>query len=375
MEIGMSIDPELLTNILLPFAAGPTAGEDLRLDTTPQSLYFRLRDARSEARAEERAADSDPAAGGVNPVHWKTVRDLAAEALRDRTKDIEIAVWLAESLTRSHGLPGLTGAAMILAGLIERFWDDGLFPSSDEADPEGRLIAISGLSGLERDGSLMQPLQKTVLFHLSGGTPLTFWEYERSREVAGAGTPSGEESKPATTLPEFAMVEAAANGPGQADLQELGRQAAAASGAWAHLETVLAGVAQGDAAPSTSRVAGVLDRLRRTVERYVAAGLSEAAGAKGDGPVPALAGALDEAAHGPDAQPGAEVTRESLLGQVAGIARSFRRLEPNSPISYTLEEAIRRANMSWPDLIRELVPELPQRANIMSGAGLKPPAD
>jgi len=31
--------------------------------------------------------------------------------------------------------------------------------------------------------------------------------------------------------------------------------------------------------------------------------------------------------------------------------------------------------MSWPDLMRELVPELPQRAGIMSGAGLTPPAD
>lgn len=373
METATSIDPELRTGFLSPIANGPTAGEDLRLDATPQSLYFRLRDARSQARAEERAADSDPDAGSSNPVQWRTVRDLAIEALRDRTKDIEIAVWLAESLTRSHGLPGLTDAATILAGLIERFWDDGLFPSPDEADPEGRLIAISGLSGLDRDGSLLQPLQKTVLFDLTGEMPLTFWEYERSREVAGAGTPAG--GKPATTLPEFGMVEAAANGPGQADLQELGRQVADASNAWTHLETILAGVAQGGAAPATSRVAGLLDRLRLTVERHVTAAPAEAATADGRALVPANGAASDESGQGPDARSGTAVTREGLLGQVAVIARSFRRLEPNSPLSFTLEEAIRRASMSWPDLISELVPELSQRASILSGVGLKPPSE
>ena len=37
--------------LLAPITAQAQAGTDLRQDTTPQSPYFRLRDARAEARA------------------------------------------------------------------------------------------------------------------------------------------------------------------------------------------------------------------------------------------------------------------------------------------------------------------------------------
>ncbi len=52
---------------------------------------FRMRDARSEARAEERLADNDPGAEGGVSRHWKIVRELAVEALTKSTKDLEIA--------------------------------------------------------------------------------------------------------------------------------------------------------------------------------------------------------------------------------------------------------------------------------------------
>ena len=54
-------------------------GRDLRLDTSPQSIYFRLRDARSEARAQERVADTDPAATDTGLRHWATMRELRSQ--------------------------------------------------------------------------------------------------------------------------------------------------------------------------------------------------------------------------------------------------------------------------------------------------------
>src|ERR1700728_797361 len=108
--------------ILQPFAEGSASGEDLRRDVTPQSPYFRLRDARSEARAEERLADNDPSADAGISRHWKTVRELAVEALGAKSKDLEIAAWLTESLVRSEGLAGLAAGASVLTGLVRQFW-------------------------------------------------------------------------------------------------------------------------------------------------------------------------------------------------------------------------------------------------------------
>src|SRR5215471_19848636 len=90
-----------LETLLAPIVAETPAGTDLREDYSPNSLYFRLRDARTEARDAERAADAprsetDPTpAESVSPLplatRWRTVCDLATEALVGHCKDLEIA--------------------------------------------------------------------------------------------------------------------------------------------------------------------------------------------------------------------------------------------------------------------------------------------
>ncbi|MGH7104547.1 MAG: type VI secretion system protein TssA, partial [Acetobacteraceae bacterium] len=66
-------------------------------------------------------------------------------------------------------------------------------------------------------------------------------------------------------------------------------------------------------------------------------------------------------------------TREGMLTQLARIADFFRRTEPHSPLAYTLEEAVRRGRLPWPDLLAELVPEANVRNAILSSLGIKPP--
>jgi type VI secretion system protein ImpA len=67
--------------------------------------------------------------------------------------------------------------------------------------------------------------------------------------------------------------------------------------------------------------------------------------------------------------------REILLGQISQIAALFRLSEPNSPLSYTLEDAVRRARLGWPELLKEMMPDSAPRAAILSGLGIRPPAD
>ena len=49
--------------------------------------------------------------------------------------------------------------------------------------------------------------------------------------------------------------------------------------------------------------------------------------------------------------------REQALRQLTEIAAWFKRNEPSSPIGFTLDEAVRRARMGWPDLVAPLRPE------------------
>jgi ImpA, N-terminal, type VI secretion system len=78
-----------------------SAGADLREDSSPQSPYFRLRDARAEARAAEHAAETGDGEGGA-PADWRTIRELAIDALSTRTKDLEIAAWLSGGIAAAR---------------------------------------------------------------------------------------------------------------------------------------------------------------------------------------------------------------------------------------------------------------------------------
>jgi type VI secretion system protein ImpA len=369
-------DSDWQARMLAPFEGDAPAGEDLRLDATPKSLYYQLRDARAEARAEERASENDPAIADTESVHWRAVQALATQALETRTKDIEIAAWLTESLTRHDGLAGLAEGAAILAGLIAQFWETGLFPAADPEAPEERLMAVGGLSGADRDGSLLQPLRKIVLFERDDGTPVTFWIYERSKEISVL-LASGQKPKgPAANVPAFADLEAVAQGRGRPALLAVGRGAVRAQAAWRQLETTIAGVVTAEVAPGTSRLRNLLESLRRTVERYVPASELDVAPPEhaepeegNDAPEVAADAPRIVAAMRPEA------TRDGMLDQVLQIAETFRRNEPNSPFGYTLEEAVRRARLPWPDLLREMMPDPAPRSSIMAGFGLKPQAE
>ncbi len=68
------------------------------------------------------------------------------------------------------------------------------------------------------------------------------------------------------------------------------------------------------------------------------------------------------------------VTREQALLQILEIARFFRINEPHSPISYVLEETVRRARMSMTELLDELIVDHDARRYFYVASGIRPPA-
>jgi type VI secretion system protein ImpA len=358
-----------LSNFLDDLSEEAPAGHDLRLDISPQSRYFLLRDARSEARAQERAADNDPTADtGIR--HWGVVRGLAIAALIEDTKDIEIASWLTESLVRLDGLPGLILGAGLLRGLVERFWERGLFPAQDEDGIEGRLAPIAGLDGEGGNGALLQPLRKLVLFEREDGTPVAFWQFEQSEELSTVvPDPNRKTPRRDTGIPPLADLERAARGVGKPMLTTIAGRLALAIEAWNALAPALDAVAGRDA-PSLGRVRDLLAKQQRIVARYA-------------DPLPAAAPAAaaveteteTSAAGQPAALPppvAAIPDREALLDEISRIAALFRKNEPNSPISFTLDEAVRRARLGLPELLKEMMPEAAQRTALLTGLGIRP---
>ena len=106
------------------------AGENLR--------YSPVYDKIKEARLEEE--------DGENFGEWQRPRKkadfpavikLATEALSTKSKDLQLAVWLAEALIRKEGFPALEQSFILLRELQVRFWGV-LWPQLEDGSPEFR---------------------------------------------------------------------------------------------------------------------------------------------------------------------------------------------------------------------------------------------
>jgi type VI secretion system protein ImpA len=356
--------PELetadLEAILAPLDGDQPTGADLRQDFAPTSIYFRLRDARAAARDAERQAETEGGDEGL-PALWRPVATLAIGALKSNSKDLEVATWLTEALVRIAGLRGLMAGATVLGGLVDKFWD-GVFPMPDEHGMETRLAAVAGLSGQGADGTLMQPLRKTVVFRRADGSPFGFWQYQAALELSGISDPARRTQRIDAGVVPFEDVEKEARlagGPYWSAQRDSLTQVIAA---WKEMERVLDEKA-GAESPSGNRVREVLELMLEISKRFAP---QDAPETTADGE-PAGGGSADTTA------PGAVTGREQALRRLAEVAAWFKSNEPNSPIGFTLDEAARRARLGWPDLVAELMPDETARQTLLTSAGMKRP--
>ncbi len=369
-----------LEALLEPIPGDAPTGVDIREDFSSQSPYNRLRDARSDARDAEKMADNgDPDAGDPAPF-WRTVREIGLKTLRETAKDLEVAAWVTEAYVRSHGLAGLAAGASLIKGLAERHWD-GVFPLPDEYGVETRVGPITGLNGRGGDGSLIQPLYKVTIFNRPDGTPVTFFSYQSSAQLPSLRQEQRDARIAAGAIP-FDDIEREARvaAPRLARIRD---EAASALAAWDGMAKVLDEKASEDP-PSTSKVGDLVRQIHAVAIRFAPAaegGVEAEAGGDaaategedGAGGGAVSGGAMGLAGFGATAQRGP--TREDALRSLETIASFFRRTEPVSPLAYTLEDAIRRAKLTWPDLLREVVPDYTTRAAILTSLGIQPPPD
>ncbi|MBB3896885.1 type VI secretion system protein TssA [Roseococcus suduntuyensis] len=368
----MSEDVVDVAALVAPLEGGDGAGEFLRDDKSAASLYYRLRDAISGARDEDRARDSEEGSEGAVSEGWRQVRKLGVEALTDRTKDFEVAAMLTEALVRLEGLRGLTAGAKVLTGLLEQHWDAG-HPLPDEDGLDGRSYPLGGLDGGDRDGTVMQPLRRVVLFERPGGGPLTLHQYEAAMETAGIADEERRERRYAQGVLPLDTIETEAKFRRDA-LLALVAQVEAARAAWqAYAEQ--ADARFGMEAPSTRRVSTVLERIAEVARRLLgpAAEVAEPVAFEAAAAVPGAApGAGPAPAMGFAVPPGAVASREQALEMLETISEFFQKTEPHSFLAYTLADAARRGRMTLPQLLEEVLQDETARTAMLTALGIRP---
>lgn len=348
--------------LIQPIAGDNPAGNDIRQDVSPTSIYYKIKDARADARSSERQLlmEDDPELASVVVPEWDTVVQTAPEILTSHAKDLEVAAWYCEGLLRHHGLPGLRDGFRLIQGLVEGFWDN-LYPMPDEDGIETRVAPLTGLNGEDGDGTLIVPINKVPLTANGTYPPFATWHYEQALDLEKITDPKKKEARIDAGAVTTQMIQQGILETPVDSIAHFKEDLDECIDAFAKLTAAL-DERCGHESPPSSNIRNRLNRLKEVMgflTKDMAAGNAPAEAAAAEAAPAPASGAAPQAAAAPAAAvqvgDGTITNREDAHRIMLKIADFFRETEPHSPVSYVLEQAVRWGNMSLPELLAELI--------------------
>jgi type VI secretion system ImpA family protein len=184
--------------LLAPLSNQSPVGEFLLYEGT----YDKIKEARREDDTTLTRHEWDTE---LKKADWPQVRQLCLEALIHRSKDLQIAVWLAEALLHLHGYKGLKTGLQLIIHMSETYWKD-LYPPIDESDENDEDIdlRISPLQWLNHDKFVLQLGVVPITAPTVGDIPAyTFMDRDRALLLEKLPQPQKEaaisEGKPTLT--------------------------------------------------------------------------------------------------------------------------------------------------------------------------------
>lgn len=136
----MSITRIIDERVLDPISEEKPAGVDLR----GLKDWVEIRKARPNLNDVGDKRDWQPA----NPIQtdWSTYKDLVESALCNKSKDIELGIFLTDACTRLYGFAGIRDGIWAVRGLLVGFSDKGLYPLPEEDNLEARYGKLDWLN-------------------------------------------------------------------------------------------------------------------------------------------------------------------------------------------------------------------------------------
>ena len=156
----------LRDDLLNPIPGDNPGGANLRYDPVTDKI--------KEARREDLDVPQGEWKTALKTADYNQVVKLAGDAIANRSKDLQLAVWLVDAHVRKEGFGLLAPSFHFLRDFLEQFWDSLYPPIDEDGDMEVRAAPLEWLGG-----KLGEPLGFLPL--VSG--KLSWVSYQESRVV------------------------------------------------------------------------------------------------------------------------------------------------------------------------------------------------
>ncbi|HYH06471.1 MAG TPA: type VI secretion system protein TssA [Thermoanaerobaculia bacterium] len=331
-----------LEALLAPIAGDSPAGESLRHD----HVWDEIRRLREE---DDPALPQGVWQRELKRADWNGVIDVASEALRTRSKDLQLAAWLTEAWLNRHRFPGLRAGLQLITALCREYWDS-VHPQIENGDVSARMAAVTWLAD-----KLPLPVKRISISAPSGEDEQAYtWldsELALYHENRAKARPNAPPETGVVTHPKFLVSVSMTPASWYATLAE---ELSGAIAAVDELDDTLVALAGEADAPSLSPLREPLAAIHQFVSRVLAERVQSgelASWAVGAESAPPFEGRDLDAPR-----PGAPIlSRAEAFQRLRESAEYLMRTEPHSPVPYLVRRAVSWEHMSLAELLEELL--------------------
>lgn len=348
-----------------PISPEKPSGESLRYEGS----YDQLMDAR---RFDDPSLPQGIWETSLKRADWKRVSTMALDLLMHRSKDLQVAVWLADSEIRLRGFQGAADSLRLLTLLVVKFWET-LHPEFDEDDDDvlaARLAPLEWFANKAPDILRLVPISVATpkaprafsmadwsvaqnIERLSRRNPAVLQQASREGTANFAEIKLGALELPVRTRDQwFASLRAAITEVGNLsrELDErCGRQAPSFGKMLEQLHDIERFYLT--LFPKLSEIAMKIPGSRETrmppVDPEKMAQEPEPAAAPSRD---ALSGIIEVAS----ANYGI-ASREEAFAQLEAVSQYLMRTEPHSPVPYLIRRAVAWGEMSFGELLAQFI--------------------
>lgn len=179
-------------SLLAPLSTNNGVGEWLRYDP----IYTKIKDARRE---EDDGMRREGWEAELKHANWQEVERLCIDALKTKTKDLQLIVWLLEARLHSYGLDNFSQDTTILVGFIKTFWQDFYPQKTDDPLQEFRTHIIEAFLRSAGDIILLKPLNILSSFFSQPPTLAKCYEADNLEKTAKRGGAAADAYQKALT--------------------------------------------------------------------------------------------------------------------------------------------------------------------------------
>jgi type VI secretion system protein ImpA len=320
--------------LLAPLPGANPTGEPL-----PFPVRKKLDDARKEIDPNQFAANDPRRPEAAQPADWPGIEQLAKDTLAKTSKDLLVAARLTEALVKQYGFAGLRDGLRLLRRLTQDCWDR-IHPVIQDGDLEARAGPFEWLDDDLKGARFPYTLRTAPLTKVGDEQKFGWQQWKDAQGAKGPVTAQAFDQAVTATPRDYCqnVVEDIA-----ASAEELNLLSQALSSK------------MGETAPGLAQLRKALLDCQELSQQILKR--------KGPAPAPAPTPAAKPDASAAAAPPAASaaapaprpLTRDDVLARLADASALLLQLEPQSPVAYLMQRAVRLARLPLPDLMKVLI--------------------